>query len=222
MILFLLTDLLAVQPRSGIAIRCLFLVFRITAHGAAQGGQWYHFSGAVLADSAMSETLSPFTSVEEAVEEIRNGRMIVLVDDEDRETKATSPWPPKESLRKASTLWPSTAGGSSVSHLRSSAATNFTFPSCPPSTHRSTAPLSAKRSMRGSVLLPASVPRTAPSPFSRRSIPRPSRRTLRARAMSFLCARARAVCWSAPVRPRLPWIWPASRVFHPPESSAKS
>jgi 3,4-dihydroxy 2-butanone 4-phosphate synthase/GTP cyclohydrolase II len=87
MILFLLTDLLAVQPRSGIAIRCLFLVFRITAHGSAQGGQWYHFSGAVLADSAMSETLSPFTSVEEAVEEIRNGRMIVLVDDEDRENE---------------------------------------------------------------------------------------------------------------------------------------
>jgi len=30
---------------------------------------------------------SPFCSVEEAVEEIRNGRMIVLVDDEDRENE---------------------------------------------------------------------------------------------------------------------------------------
>src|SRR5690349_283293 len=35
----------------------------------------------------MTETKSPFATVEEAVEEIRNGRMIVLVDDEDRENE---------------------------------------------------------------------------------------------------------------------------------------
>ena len=35
----------------------------------------------------MAEPRSPFTSVEEAVEEIRQGRMIVLVDDEDRENE---------------------------------------------------------------------------------------------------------------------------------------
>ena len=35
----------------------------------------------------MNTTPSPFCSVEEAVEEIRNGRMIVLVDDEDRENE---------------------------------------------------------------------------------------------------------------------------------------
>ena len=35
----------------------------------------------------MAENKSPFTSVEEAVEEIRQGRMIVLVDDEDRENE---------------------------------------------------------------------------------------------------------------------------------------
>jgi 3,4-dihydroxy 2-butanone 4-phosphate synthase/GTP cyclohydrolase II len=35
----------------------------------------------------MPENKSPFTSVEEAVEEIRQGRMIVLVDDEDRENE---------------------------------------------------------------------------------------------------------------------------------------
>src|SRR5262252_4841681 len=35
----------------------------------------------------MSETKSPFATVEEAVEEIRQGRMIVLVDDEDRENE---------------------------------------------------------------------------------------------------------------------------------------
>jgi len=35
----------------------------------------------------MSETKSPFATVEEALEEIRQGRMIVLVDDEDRENE---------------------------------------------------------------------------------------------------------------------------------------
>src|ERR1700746_684954 len=35
----------------------------------------------------MTETKSPFATVEEAVEEIRQGRMVVLVDDEDRENE---------------------------------------------------------------------------------------------------------------------------------------
>src|SRR5205085_9162869 len=35
----------------------------------------------------MTETKSPFATVEEAVEEIRQGRLIVLVDDEDRENE---------------------------------------------------------------------------------------------------------------------------------------
>ncbi len=35
----------------------------------------------------MTDTHSQFATVEEAVEEIRQGRMIVLVDDEDRENE---------------------------------------------------------------------------------------------------------------------------------------
>ena len=35
----------------------------------------------------MTQVSSPFCTVEEAVEEIRQGRMIVLVDDEDRENE---------------------------------------------------------------------------------------------------------------------------------------
>ena len=35
----------------------------------------------------MTEPKAPFATVEEAVEEIRQGRMIVLVDDEDRENE---------------------------------------------------------------------------------------------------------------------------------------
>src|ERR1700732_4608793 len=35
----------------------------------------------------MNESKTPFATIEEAAEEIRNGRMIVLVDDEDRENE---------------------------------------------------------------------------------------------------------------------------------------
>ena len=35
----------------------------------------------------MTESRGPFASIEEAIEEIRQGRMIVLVDDEDRENE---------------------------------------------------------------------------------------------------------------------------------------
>src|ERR1700745_3375412 len=39
----------------------------------------------------MTEQRAPFATVEEAVQEIRNGRMIVLVDDEDRENEGDLP-----------------------------------------------------------------------------------------------------------------------------------
>jgi len=48
----------------------------------------------------MSGNPIPFATVEEALEEIRQGRQIVLVDDEDRETKATSRWRRRRSRTK--------------------------------------------------------------------------------------------------------------------------
>src|ERR1700757_5525763 len=41
----------------------------------------------------MTEQRAPFATVEQAVEEIRNGRMIVLVNDEDRENEGDLPMP---------------------------------------------------------------------------------------------------------------------------------
>jgi 3,4-dihydroxy 2-butanone 4-phosphate synthase/GTP cyclohydrolase II len=49
----------------------------------------------------MAENKSPFTTVEEAVEEIRQGRMIVLVDDEDRENEGDltmASWPSTDAV----------------------------------------------------------------------------------------------------------------------------
>jgi len=42
----------------------------------------------------MSPTHSAIASTEEIIAEFKAGRMVILVDEEDRETKATWSWPP--------------------------------------------------------------------------------------------------------------------------------
>jgi 3,4-dihydroxy-2-butanone 4-phosphate synthase len=59
----------------------------------------------------MTETRLPFCSVEEAAEEIRQGRMIVLVDDEDRENEGDLTMAAEKITRKRSISWPNTAAG---------------------------------------------------------------------------------------------------------------
>ena len=36
---------------------------------------------------------TPFHSIEEAIRDIKQGKFVILVDDEDRENKAISSWP---------------------------------------------------------------------------------------------------------------------------------
>ncbi len=53
----------------------------------------------------MAEHGGPFATVEEAVEEIRQGKMIVLVDDEDRENEGDLTMAAEKSRRKRSISW---------------------------------------------------------------------------------------------------------------------
>jgi len=57
----------------------------------------------------MTENYSHFATVEDAVEEIRQGRMVVLVDDEDRENEGDLAMAAEKSPPTPSTSWPSTA-----------------------------------------------------------------------------------------------------------------
>jgi len=57
----------------------------------------------------MRDTSKMFATVEEAVEEIRQGRMVVLVDDEDRENEGDLAMAAEKITRTPSTSWPSTA-----------------------------------------------------------------------------------------------------------------
>ena len=58
---------------------------------------------------------SPFADVPTAIEEIRAGRMIVVIDDEDRENEGDLTLAAEKSPPKPSTSWPSMDAASSAS-----------------------------------------------------------------------------------------------------------
>jgi len=58
---------------------------------------------------------SLFCDVDTALDEIRSGRMIVVVDDEDRENEGDLTMAAEKITPEASTSWPSTDAASSVS-----------------------------------------------------------------------------------------------------------
>jgi 3,4-dihydroxy 2-butanone 4-phosphate synthase/GTP cyclohydrolase II len=64
---------------------------------------------------------SPHLSVPEAVEQIRAGRMVIVVDDEDRENEGDLTMAADMVTPEASTSWPATAAASSASRSPRSA-----------------------------------------------------------------------------------------------------
>jgi hypothetical protein len=51
-----------------------------------------------------------FNTVDEAVDDIIAGKMVILVDDEDRRTRVISAWPQKRLRPRRSISWRSTGG----------------------------------------------------------------------------------------------------------------
>ena len=65
--------------------------------------------------TADTRTASPFATVEEAIEDVRAGRFVVVVDDEDRENEGDLTIAASVSRRRRrSTSWSRTHAGSSV------------------------------------------------------------------------------------------------------------
>jgi len=52
---------------------------------------------------------SPFASIEEAIDAIRRGRMVIVVDDEDRENEGDLTMAAEMIRQRLSTSWPHTA-----------------------------------------------------------------------------------------------------------------
>jgi len=62
-----------------------------------------------------------FNTIEEAIEDIRKGRMVILVDDEDRENEGDLTMAAEKVTPAAINSWPRRGAGSSASRLRPSA-----------------------------------------------------------------------------------------------------
>ena len=76
----------------------------------------------------MTENYSHFATVEEAVEEIRQGRMIVLIDDEDRENEGDLTMAAEKITPDAINFMASTAAASSAFPSPKSVAMSCTSP----------------------------------------------------------------------------------------------
>jgi 3,4-dihydroxy 2-butanone 4-phosphate synthase/GTP cyclohydrolase II len=56
----------------------------------------------------------PFATIPDAIEDIRQGRMVVVVDDEDRENEGDLTIAAEKATPRSSTSWPATAAASSA------------------------------------------------------------------------------------------------------------
>jgi hypothetical protein len=143
----------------------------------------------------MSKEKSPFATIEEAIKDIQQGRMIIIVDDEDRENEGDL-----------------TVASEKVTADQINFMAKF-------GRGLICLTLTEERSMAARTSPPASLPLTAPRP-SNSPWTRPlCLKTSTALATFFRCERARAACWCAPAKRKPPSIspgWPAS----PPRASS--
>ena len=159
----------------------------------------------------MAENNVPFTSVEEAVDEIRQGRMIVLVDDEDRENEGDLTIAAEKITPEAINFMAKYGRGLICLTLTEDRCDDLHLPLMSP----------MNTSVHGTAFCEAIDARTGVTTgisAADRAItiltaidPKPSRRISRGPATCFRCARATAACWCARGRPKPPWTWRASR-----------
>jgi 3,4-dihydroxy 2-butanone 4-phosphate synthase/GTP cyclohydrolase II len=110
----------------------------------------------------------PFATVEEALEEIRQGRQIVLVDDEDRENEGDLTMAAEKITPEAINFMATHGAAWCVCHLLKSAADDLRLPlMSPENTSNFGTAFTANQSTRGAARPRASALTTAPRPFLR-------------------------------------------------------
>ena len=166
---------------------------------------------------------TPFCDVETALEEIRAGRMIVVIDDEDRENEGDLTMAAEKITPEAINFMAKYGRGlvclamteERLDYLRlgqMSAENTSNFGTA------FTESIDAKDGVTHRHL--GLRPRAHHSGGDRSGDAGPT--IWPARDTSSRCARARAACWFAPGRPKLPSIWRAWPAWFPPASSARS
>ena len=145
-------------------------------------------------------------TVEEIIEEARNGRMYILVDDEDRENEGDLIIPAQMATPAAINFMATHGRGLICLALSSRRCDELGLPAMSPSngTRHETAFTVSIEAKRAS-------PPAFPPPTARARSASPSIRATPARissppAMSFRCAPAMAGCWCAPGIPKQRWI----------------
>ena len=151
----------------------------------------------------------PFTDVPDAIEEIRAGRMIVVVDDEDRENEGDLTLAAEKVTPEAINFMAKYGRGlvclamteERLEHL------NIGPMTAENTSQYGTAFCEAIDARQG--VTPVFPRTTAQERFKWRSIPRPDLPISPVPDMSSLFGHAKAEFWCAPGRPRRPWIWRA-------------
>ena len=150
---------------------------------------------------------APFTDVPGAVAEIRAGRMVVVVDDEDRENEGDLTLAAEHVTPEAINFMARYGRGLICLTLTEERADHLRlFPMTQQNSSRFGTAFTETIEAREGVTTGISAADRAHT--IRTAIdPRPLQPTWPGRGMSFLCVRARAACWCAPGRPRLQSTW---------------
>ncbi len=155
----------------------------------------------------MTERKAPFATVEEAVEEIRQGRMIVLVDDEDRENEGDLTMAADSITPEAINFMTKFGRGLICLSLTEQRCDALDLRQISPATRQPSAPHSASPSTPSAGRRRELARRIALLRFWLRRIRIRGRRIWRGLGTFTLCGRGMAACWCGLGRPRLAWIW---------------
>jgi 3,4-dihydroxy-2-butanone 4-phosphate synthase len=153
----------------------------------------------------MGSTQPNFATVEEVLEDIRQGRMIVLVDDEDRENEGDLAMAAEKISPEAINFMAKYGRGLICLPLTEQRCDELSLPLMSP----------INTSVHGTAFTEAIDARagvTTGISASDRAITilRPGRRISPVPDISSRCAHATGACWFGLAKPKLPWTWRAS------------
>ena len=165
----------------------------------------------------------PFASIEEAIEQFRQGRMVIIVDDEDRENEGDLAIAAEKVTPEAINFMARYGRGLICLALTEERCDELELPLM---VEDNTSPFGTAFTVsieaRGKITTGISAADRAATILTAIDPAHPARGPAAARATSSRCAPARAACSSAPARPRPRSTSPPSPACSRPASSARS
>ena len=151
----------------------------------------------------------PLISIEQAIEDIKAGKMVILVDDEDRENEGDLTLAAEPVTAEAVNFMAKFGSGLICLTMTAEKSTPSDLPPMVGTIPQTSAPASRFRLKRAAASQPGFRRQTAPLPSGRQSPRQPNRPTWSGPGIYSPCGPRRAVLRSAPARQRGPLTWPA-------------